>query len=239
MVKAIAGGGGRGIRPVTRAAELAGAMRRCASEAQAAFGDSRVYVEQLLTRARHIEIQVIGDCTGAVVVLGDRDCSLQRRRQKLVEIAPAPIGDAVRARLSEAALALAGSARYAGLATVEFLVQDDTIAFTEVNPRLQVEHTVTEQVTGLDLVELGLRVADGATLPDLALAAYPRGAALARGTAIQIRVNAETLRPMARSAPAPARCAGSSRLRSAACAWTPLATRVTRSARTTIRCWPR
>ena len=98
MVKAIAGGGGRGIRPVTRAAELAGAMRRCASEAQAAFGDSRVYVEQLLTRARHIEIQVIGDGTGAVAVLGDRDCSLQRRRQKLAEIAPAPIGDALRAR---------------------------------------------------------------------------------------------------------------------------------------------
>ena len=194
MVKAIAGGGGRGIRPVTRAAELAGAMRRCASEAQAAFGDDRVYVEQLLTRARHIEIQVIGDGTGAVAVLGDRDCSLQRRRQKLVEIAPAPIGDAVRARLSEAALALAGSVRYAGLATVEFLVQDDTIAFTEVNPRLQVEHTVTEQVTGLDLVELGLRVADGATLPDLTLAALAP-AARARGAAIQVRVNAETLRP--------------------------------------------
>ena len=189
MVKAIAGGGGRGVRPVTRAAELADAMRRCTSEAQAAFGDGRVYVEQLLRRARHIEIQVIGDGTGAVAVLGDRDCSLQRRRQKLVEIAPAPVGDAVRARLSEAALALAGSARYAGLATAEFLVQDDTIAFTEVNPRLQVEHTVTEQVTGLDLVELGLRVADGATLAELALAAHPRGAA------IQVRVNAETLRP--------------------------------------------
>ena len=118
-----------------------------------------------------MEVQVIGDGTGAVAVLGDRDCSLQRRRQKLVEIAPAPIGDALRARLSEAALALTGSARYAGLATVEFLVQDGTIAFAEVNPRLQVEHTVTEQVTGLDLVELGLRVADGVTLPALALPA--------------------------------------------------------------------
>ena len=134
MVKAVAGGGGRGVRPVTREAELAGAMRRCASEAEAAFGDSRVYVEQLLTRARHVEVQVIGDGTGAVAVLGDRDCSLQRRRQKLVEIAPAPIGDAVRARLSEAALALVGSARYAGLATVEFLVQDDTIALARSQP---------------------------------------------------------------------------------------------------------
>ena len=99
MVKAVAGGGGRGVRPVTREADLAEAMRRCAAEAGAAFGDGRVYVERLLTRARHIEVQLIGDGTGAVAVLGDRDCSLQRRRQKLVEIAPAPIGDRLRARL--------------------------------------------------------------------------------------------------------------------------------------------
>src|ERR1019366_1738909 len=109
MVKALAGAGGRGLRPVTREADLAGAMRRCASEAAAAFGDGAVYVEQLLAPARHIEVQVIGDGTGAVAVLGDRDCSLQRRRQKLVEIAPAMIGDAIRARLSEAAGALVGS----------------------------------------------------------------------------------------------------------------------------------
>ncbi len=189
MVKAVAGGGGRGLRPVADEAGLAGAMRRCASEAAAAFGDGRVYVEQLLTRARHVEVQVIGDGTGAVAVLGDRDCSLQRRRQKLVEIAPAAVSDAVRARLSEAAVALIGSARYAGLATVEFGVQDDTTAFLEVNPRLQVEHTVTEQVTGLDLVELGLRVADGATLDALELSATPRS------VAVQVRVNAETLQP--------------------------------------------
>ena len=194
MVKAVAGGGGRGLRPVTREADLDAAMRRCASEAEAAFGDGRVYVEQLLTRSRHVEVQVIGDGTGAVAVLGDRDCSLQRRRQKLVEIAPAPISDALRARLSEAALALAGSARYAGLATAEFLVEDDTIAFLEVNPRLQVEHTVTEQVTGLDLVELALRVADGATLGTLGLGA-PARAATPRGVAIQVRVNTETLHP--------------------------------------------
>jgi len=199
MVKAVAGGGGRGLQPVTDEAGLAEAMHRCASEATAAFGDGRVYVEQLLTRARHVEVQVIGDGTGAVAVLGDRDCSLQRRRQKLIEIAPAAIGDAVRARLSEAAVALTGSARYAGLATVEFLVQDDTAAFLEVNPRLQVEHTVTEQVTGLDLVELGLRVADGATLAALGLDALALDAlalnGLARGVAVQARVNAETLRP--------------------------------------------
>ena len=156
----------------------------------AAFGDGRVYAERLLTRARHVEVQVLGDGTGAVAVLGDRDCSLQRRRQKLVEIAPAALAGEVRARLSAAAAALVGSADYAGLATAEFLVQDDEIAFLEVNPRLQVEHTVTEQVTGLDLVELGLRVADGATLAALAL-----DARTPRGVAVQARVNAETLRP--------------------------------------------
>ena len=193
MVKAVAGGGGRGLRPVTDAglaeAQLADTMRRCASEAAAAFGDGRIYAERLLPRARHVEVQLIGDGTGAVAVLGDRDCSLQRRRQKLVEIAPAAVSDAVRARLAGAAAALIGSAGFAGLATAEYLVQDDEIAFLEVNPRLQVEHTVTEQVTGLDLVELGLRVADGSTLGGLALDVAPRG------VAVQVRVNAETLRP--------------------------------------------
>jgi acetyl/propionyl-CoA carboxylase alpha subunit/acetyl-CoA carboxylase carboxyltransferase component len=190
MVKAVAGGGGRGLRPVARAEDVAEAMRRCASEAASAFGDGRVYAERLLTGARHIEVQVLGDGTGAVAVLGDRDCSLQRRRQKLIEIAPAVLGDAVRARLARAAVALAASCRYRGLATAEFLVRDQEIAFLEVNPRLQVEHTVTEQVTGLDLVELGLRVADGARLGELALKAVtPRGAA------IQARVNAEALQP--------------------------------------------
>ena len=199
MVKAVAGGGGRGLRPVTREedlteAQLADTMRRCASEAAAAFGDGRVFAERLLPRARHVEVQVVGDGTGAVAVLGDRDCSLQRRRQKLIEIAPAALAGEVRARLSAAAAALVRSAEFAGLATAEFLVQDDEIAFLEVNPRLQVEHTVTEQVTGLDLVELGLRIADGATLAALALDALTPGPG-PRGVAVQARVNAETLRP--------------------------------------------
>jgi len=198
MVKAVAGGGGRGLRPVTREddlseARLADIMRRCASEAAAAFGDGRVFAERLLPRARHVEVQVVGDGTGAVAVLGDRDCSLQRRRQKLIEIAPAALAEQVRARLSAAAADLARSAGFAGLATAEFLVQDDEIAFLEVNPRLQVEHTVTEQVTGLDLVELGLRIADGATIAALDLDA-PMGTG-PRGVAVQARVNAETLRP--------------------------------------------
>ena len=129
-----------------------------------------------------------------MAVLGDRDCSLQRRRQKLIEIAPAALAGEVRARLSAAAAALVRSAEFAGLATAEFLVQDDEIAFLEVNPRLQVEHTVTEQVTGLDLVELGLRIADGATIAALALDALTPGTG-PRGVAVQARVNAETLRP--------------------------------------------
>src|SRR5205085_1953974 len=138
--------------------------------------------------ARAVRRQGRGPGTGAVAVLGDRDCSLQRRRQKLIEIAPAALAGEVRARLSAAAAALVRSAEFAGLATAEFLVQDDEIAFLEVNPRLQVEHTVTEQVTGLDLVEVGLRIADGATLAALALDVTPRG------VAVQARVNAETLR---------------------------------------------
>jgi acetyl/propionyl-CoA carboxylase alpha subunit/acetyl-CoA carboxylase carboxyltransferase component len=188
MVKAVAGGGGRGLRPVTREQDLAEAMRRCSSEAAAAFGNGAVYLEQLLPDARHAEVQVLGDGTGAVTVLGDRDCSLQRRRQKLIEIAPAPLEEQVRARLWQAAVALLGTG-YAGLATVEFLVRDDTVAFIEVNPRLQVEHTVTEQVTGLDLVELALRVASGERLDSLGLRVA------ATGVAVQARVNTETMQP--------------------------------------------
>src|SRR6202161_4305257 len=169
MVKAVAGGGGRGVRPVLDPAGLDEAIRRSASEAQAAFGDPALYVEELLTRARHVEVQVLGE-GAAVPVLGDRDCSLQRRRQKLIEVAPARLADDLRARLHEAARALIASTAYTGLATVEFLVTGDRFVFLEVNPRIQVEHTVTEEVTGLDLVELMLRIAGGETLADLGLA---------------------------------------------------------------------
>ncbi|WP_328306278.1 acetyl-CoA carboxylase family protein [Actinomycetospora sp. NBC_00405] len=187
MVKALAGGGGRGMRPVTDASTLEATMRLCASEARAAFGDDAVYVEQLLPHARHIEVQVLGDAR-STVVLGDRDCSAQRSRQKLVEIAPAPaLPDDVRAELHDAATRLVMV--YAGLATVEFLVADGRSALLEVNPRIQVEHTVTEETTGLDLVEAGLRVAHGETLADLGLTATPAP----RGTALQVRVNTETV----------------------------------------------
>jgi acetyl/propionyl-CoA carboxylase alpha subunit len=191
MVKALAGGGGRGMRPVHTPDELAGALERCRSEAAQAFGDGRVYVERLLPRARHVEVQVVGDGS-RVVALGERDCTLQRRRQKLVEFAPSPwLGDDVRARLPAHARDLLEG--YRGLGTVEFLVAGDEIAFLEVNPRLQVEHTVTEEVTGVDLVEAALRIAAGATLADLGL--DPDEPPVPRGLAVQARVNTETLLP--------------------------------------------
>lgn len=194
MVKAVAGGGGRGMRPVRAADDagtsLADVLRRCRSEALRAFGDGALYLERLLPRARHVEVQLLGDDSGAVVALGDRDCSSQRRRQKLVEIAPAPgLTDRLRGRLWDAATRLGGSVDRLGLATVEFLVTGDEFVFLEVNARLQVEHTVTEEVTGLDLVELQLRVAGGATVAELGLERAPA----ARGVAVQTRVNAETL----------------------------------------------
>ncbi|MFC6093611.1 acetyl-CoA carboxylase family protein [Saccharothrix lopnurensis] len=177
VVKAAAGGGGKGIRVVRHLADLAAAVRRCRSEALAAFGDDAVYVEELVEPARHVEVQLVG-----TTVLGDRDCSLQSRHQKLVEIAPAPhLSPDLRAALHGAAAAIARAVRYTGLGTVEFLVPPDgRFAFLEANPRLQVEHTVTEQVTGLDLVRAQLLLATEVE-PDLAHTP--------RGWAAQLRVS--------------------------------------------------
>lgn len=195
MVKAVAGGGGRGMRPVLTASDLPSAFARCQSEATAAFGSGDLYVEQLIRRARHIEVQVIGDGTD-VAHLWERDCSLQRQRQKLVEFAPAlNLTLGARNRLLEAALTLARATNYNSLGTFEFLVDQDSddFFFIEANARLQVEHTVTEEVTGLNLVELQLRLADGAKLADIGLAsgAGPEP----RGMAMQLRVNTETMQP--------------------------------------------
>ncbi|MES2897590.1 MAG: carboxyl transferase domain-containing protein [Pseudomonadota bacterium] len=191
MVKAVSGGGGRGMRPARSAAELAEAFERCASEAQAAFGDGSLYVEAFMARARHIEVQIVGD--GQVVShLWDRECSLQRQRQKVVEIAPADtLPMETRERLFEAAVVLGRAAHYRNLGTVEFLVEGDRIVFIEANPRLQVEHTVTEEVTGLDLVRIQIEVARGRSLADLGLtqAQVPSP----RGVAVQARVNLETM----------------------------------------------
>ena len=170
MIKAIGGGGGRGMRQVLGMPELEAAYERCRSEALQAFGNADVYVEQLLPRARHIEVQVVGDGTGEVAHLWERECSLQRSRQKLVEIAPAPgLSAALRERLIGAALRMARTVKLRSLATFEFLVDqrmqaDSTFAFIEANPRLQVEHTVTEEVTGIDLVRAQLDIAAGRTL---------------------------------------------------------------------------
>ncbi len=190
MVKAVSGGGGRGMRAVFDPADLEEAMARCRSEAEAAFGDGAVYVEKLIPAARHIEVQIAADASGTVLVLGDRDCSLQRRRQKIVEVAPAPgLAPGQRAALAEHSIALAKAAGYEGLGTAEFLLGGDgSIAFIEFNARLQVEHTVTEAVTGLDLVRLQFDIADGKSLDGLVV---PES----RGAAIQARVNLETMQP--------------------------------------------
>ncbi len=206
LVKAVAGGGGRGMRVVRSVDELDGALERCRSEAQAAFGDGSVYVEKLMPRARHIEVQIVGDGTGAVTHLWERECTLQRRHQKLVEIAPSPgLSPKVRARLIDAALAMAGKARYLSLGTFEFLVEADggddaDFIFIECNPRLQVEHTVTEMVTGVDLVTAQIAIAGGSTLAAAGL--DPACVPPAAGTAIQLRLNMETMLPDGATLPA-------------------------------------
>ncbi len=189
MLKALAGGGGRGMRPVVDAQDLPEAFERCGSEALRAFGNGALYVERLARNPRHIEIQIAGD--GATVQhLGERDCSIQRRHQKLVEVAPSPgLETALRVRIIDAALRLAKALNYRSLGTFEFLVDGDEFFFMEANPRLQVEHTVTEEVTGVDLVATQLRIAAGARLADIGLDQPPS----LRGFVIQARVNLETL----------------------------------------------
>ena len=196
LIKAVGGGGGRGMRIVTKPEEIEEAFRRASSEAEAAFGNAGVFVEQLLERARHVEVQIAGDHTGAVCALGDRDCSLQRRHQKLIEIAPAPdLPDELRAALESAALRLAEAASYQSLGTFEFLVGSDAssagYAFIEANARLQVEHTVTEEVSGIDLVQLQLELARGRTLAEQGVPSASTRQPL--GFAIQARVNMETM----------------------------------------------
>ena len=167
LVKASAGGGGKGMRVVATAAELAAAVEGATREAQTAFGASTVFLEKYLERPRHIEVQVFGDSHGTVVPLFERECSIQRRHQKVIEEAPSPaVDEALRSRLGEAAVAAATAVNYEGAGTVEFLLDTDgAFRFLEMNTRLQVEHPVTEMVTGLDLVQLQIEVAEGAALP--------------------------------------------------------------------------
>ena len=192
MLKAVGGGGGRGMRPVREPEELPAAWDRCVSEAGKAFGRGDMYAEQLVASARHIEVQIVGDGTD-VIHLGERDCSVQRRNQKVVEIAPAPNLDGkVRDRIVEAAVALGRSVGYRSVGTVEFLVDAERPSdfwFIETNARIQVEHTITEEVTGVDLVETQMRLAGGETLAEIGLGEAPEPS----GWAIQARINAETI----------------------------------------------
>lgn len=198
LIKALAGGGGRGMRMVSRLEDLAEAYARCQSEAQAAFGQAGVYVEQFVPHARHIEVQIVGDGQGGVTHLWERECTLQRRHQKLIEVAPSPgLSKRLRKRITAAAVRLARAVHYANLGTFEFLVdaeRNDESAlfyFIEANPRLQVEHTVTEELTGIDLVKTQFRLAEGCTLAEVGLGTG--GLTEPVGYALQVRVNMETL----------------------------------------------
>ena len=197
MIKAIAGGGGRGTRVVTDANDVEEAFARCQSEAMSAFGNGDLYVEQLIDNAKHVEVQVVGDGNGHAVHFHTRECSVQRRHQKIIEIAPAiGIEPATLAAIESSAVKIAEAVQYRSLGTFEFLVnadQPDQFAFIEANARLQVEHTVTEAVTGLDLVQTQLRLAGGESFADLHLDGWAEHGTT--GYAIQCRVNMEELTP--------------------------------------------
>ncbi len=193
IIKALAGGGGRGIRTVTREQDLEAAYKACQAEAQLSFGASEVYVEQLIANARHIEVQILGDGSGAVSHCWDRECSLQRRNQKLIEIAPSPSLTVLqRQALIDSAMSFAQQIKYQGLGTFEYLVDTDApddFYFMEVNPRIQVEHTVSEEVTSTDLVKAQIQLARGLSLETIGFSEPPA----LQGYAIQCRVNLESL----------------------------------------------
>ena len=195
MLKAIWGGGGRGMRPIESEAALLGAVASARREAMAAFGKDEVYIEKLIRRARHVEVQLLGDQHGSLFHLFERDCSIQRRRQKVVERAPAPYLDSkMRSELCEAALRIGRAVGYVGAGTVEFLVDVDSGAFyfIEVNPRIQVEHTVTEAVTRLDIVKAQIRIAEGGRLGSVEETGIPPQDELRlEGHAIQCRITTE------------------------------------------------
>ena len=187
LIKAVSGGGGRGIRLANNSAELEAMVQAARQEALASFGDDNVYFEPLVQQAHHVEVQILGDGMGRILILGERECSIQRRHQKLIEESPAPsLSPSMRKKLYEAALNLGKVLKYRSLGTVEFLLDDNgAFYFIEVNPRIQVEHPVTEMVTGVDLVSVQLRLADGQPFK------YAQEDIVMRGSAIEARIIAE------------------------------------------------
>ena len=194
MLKASWGGGGRGMRVIRSQADLSREVTEGKREAKAAFGKDEVYLEKLVERARHVEVQILGDAHGNIVHLFERDCSIQRRNQKVVERAPAPyLDDAQRQELSGHALKIASTTGYVGAGTIEFLMDTDTgkFYFIEVNPRIQVEHTVTEEVTGIDIVKAQIRILDGFAIGTPESGVPPQGEIRLNGNALQCRITTE------------------------------------------------
>ncbi|MGH1472579.1 MAG: carboxyl transferase domain-containing protein [Cellvibrionaceae bacterium] len=192
LIKAIAGGGGRGMRIVHHESDIESAFERCQSEALSAFGNAQVYVEALIKKARHIEVQIIADNHGNVTHAWDRDCSIQRRHQKIIEVAPSPnLNDSTRTNILDAAVLMAKKSGYNNIGTFEFLVdiESNNFFFIEANPRLQVEHTITEEITHIDLVNIQLDIAANKTLKEIHLENPPP----IQGQAIQARINMETM----------------------------------------------
>ncbi|MGD9679386.1 MAG: pyruvate carboxylase [Vulcanibacillus sp.] len=192
IVKAASGGGGRGMRIVNNRDELEDSIERARSEAKSAFGDSKVYIEKYLEEPKHIEVQIIGDNYGNIVHLFERDCSIQRRHQKVVEVAPSlSISEELRNKITEAALKLMRNVGYINAGTVEFLVSSNNFYFIEVNPRIQVEHTITELITGIDIVETQIKIAEGYPLNHEEIGIHSQNDIVRNGHAIQCRVTTE------------------------------------------------
>jgi pyruvate carboxylase len=186
MIKAVSGGGGRGIRQVTDEKALLAGLKMSRSEAMLSFGNDEIYLEKGIPRPQHVEVQILADAFGTVVHLGTRNCSIQRRHQKLIEMAPAGLEPSLNARICETAVRMARAAHYFSAGTVEFLVSpDDSFYFLEVNTRIQVEHTVTEVVTGIDIIREQLLIAQGEPI------SFSQEQVVERGYAIQVRINAE------------------------------------------------
>ncbi|MFP4920408.1 pyruvate carboxylase [Staphylococcus coagulans] len=192
MIKATSGGGGKGMRIVKEASELEEAYTRAKSEAEKSFGNSEVYIEKFIDNPKHIEVQIIGDEAGNIIHLYERDCSVQRRHQKVVEVAPSvSLSTSLRMRICDAAVDLMKKIKYVNAGTVEFLVSGDDFYFIEVNPRVQVEHTITEMITGVDIVKTQILIADGESLHDEAIAMPRQDEIHTLGYAIQCRITTE------------------------------------------------